>query len=215
MHRSQPASARPRRIWRRLAGAFAVLASALAGGFLFLFTGSKVECAEVAHREGGPALRCAFDVAAPPAAVWQAFTTTEVSRPYYFDAVLQADLRAGGRWRFVTNDRERLLAFGEVLAVEPPHLFRHSFQAADLEDAPSLVTVEIEEAPGGSRLTLTHDGFGTKTATYRRFRRAHPLALSALASFVEDGELPLRTRLYTLLFEPGMKIFTVRAEPWQ
>jgi uncharacterized protein YndB with AHSA1/START domain len=187
----------------------------MAGGVILLFTGAAVECAEVADREGGPALRCDFDVEAPPAAVWEAFTTTEVSRPYYFDAVLQADLRAGGRWRFVTDDRERLLAFGEVLTVEAPHLFRHSFMAADLEDAPSRVTVEIEEVPGGSRLTLTHAGFGTETATYRRFRRAHPLALSALASFVEDGELPLRTRLYTLLFEPGMKIFTVRAEPWE
>jgi uncharacterized protein YndB with AHSA1/START domain len=195
--------------------AFAILALAMAGGVFLLFTGSTVECAEVADREGGPALRCAFDVAAPPVEVWQAFTTTEVSRPYYFNAVLQGDLRAGERWRFVTDDRERLLAFGEVLAVAPPHLFQQSFIAADLEDPPSRVTVEIEEVPGGSRLTLTHAGFGTETATYRRFRRAHPLALSALASFVEDGELPLRTRFYTLLFEPGMKIFTVRAEPWE
>ena len=42
-------------------------------------------------------------------------------RPYYFDAVLQARLEPGGRWRFVTDDQARLLAGGEVLAIDPPH----------------------------------------------------------------------------------------------
>lgn len=191
------------------------LAAALALGAAFLFTGSAVECAEVAGEGGGPALRCAFEIAASPETVWRAFTATGVPRPYYFDAVLEAQMRPGGRWRFVTDDRERLLADGEVLAVEPPHLFRHTFRAADLDEAPSLVTVEIETATPGSQVTLTHAGFPRETATYRRFRRAHPLALSALKSFLEDGELPLRARAYTLLFKPGMKTFTARAGPWE
>ena len=66
----------------------------------------------------------------------------------------------------------------------------------------------------GCRVSLVHDRFQRRTATYRRFRRAHPLALSALKSLLETGELPVRARLYTALFKPGMKAFTVRAEPW-
>lgn len=72
----------------------------------------------------------------------------------------------------------------------------------------------LEEAPVGCRVVLTHDRFERKTETYRRFRRAHPLALSALKAYLETGELPVRARLYTALFKPGMKTFTVRAEPW-
>lgn len=201
------------RIWRRLLVAAASAAALVVLGAVFLFTGSEVGCDELA--DDGPRLRCAFDVAASPEAVWQAFTGSDEPRPYYFDAVLQAEMRPGGRWRFVTDDRERLLASGEILTLEPPHRFEHTFRAADLEDPASRVLVEITAVGAGSRVKLVHDGFPEKTTTYRRFRRAHPLALSALKAFVERGELPVRARIYTAIFKPGMKSFTVRAEPWE
>jgi uncharacterized protein YndB with AHSA1/START domain len=182
-------------------------------GGAFLFSGSEVTCAEIGT-EDGPGLRCAFEIGTEPEEVWRAFTGTGEPRPYYFDAVLQADLRPGGRWRFVTDDLERLLAGGEVLAAEPPRRFVHTFAAADLDDPASRIAVVLEPTPGGTRVELVHDRFAGETATWRRFRRAHPLALSALKAYLETGRLPLRTRLYTALFEPGMKLFTVRAEPW-
>lgn len=186
----------------------------VAAGGVLLFTGSPVGCAEEPAADG-PALRCAFEVAAAPQSVWAAFVGTDEPRPYYFDAVLQADLRRAGRWRFVTDDRQRLLAGGEILVLEPPRRFAHTFEAADLNDPPSRVTVALEPVPGGTRVTLVHDRFAAETATYRRFRRAHPLALSAMKSVLETGELPLRARLYTAIFKPGMKRFTARAEPWE
>ncbi len=185
---------------------------ALAAGYLF--GGSDAGCA-ASTGDGGPELRCELAVGASPEAVWAAFTRTEVPRPFYFDAILQADLRPGGRWRFVTDDRRRLLAEGEILAVDAPVRFSHTFAAADLSDPPSRITVEIATSNGGSRVTLVHDGFERRSRTFERFRRAHPLALSALRSHLETGELPLRARLYTVLFKPGMKLFTVRAEPWR
>ena len=64
-------------------------------------------------------------------------------------------------------------------------------------------------------MILVHDRFPGKTPTYRRFRRAHPLALSAMKAHLETGNLPIRARLYTIIFKPGMKLFTTRAEPWE
>ena len=52
-----------------------------------------------------------------------------------------AELTPGGRWRFVTDDLERLLASGEVLVVDPPYRFEQSFEAADLDDPPSKAMV--------------------------------------------------------------------------
>lgn len=182
-------------------------------GALALFSGSTVACAEQGG-DAGPALRCAFEVAADREAVWAGFVATGEPRPYYFDAVLQAELRPGGRWRFVTDDLQRLLAGGEILVLEPPRRFAQTFAAADLDDAPSRITVELEAVPGGTRVVLVHDGFAVETTTYRRFRRAHPLALSAMKSWLETGELPLRARIYTAIFKPGMKSVSARAEPW-
>lgn len=199
--------------WRHALG-LALAAAGLAVVLAWtLFSGSAVDC-ERAGSEAAPELRCAFEVAAPREAVWAAFVETEVPRSFYFDTVLQAELEAGGRWRFVTEDRGRLLAGGEVVAVEPPARLVLSFAAADLEDAPSRLAVELEAAGGGTRVELTHGGFAGETATFRRFRRAHPLALSAMKSVLETGRLPWRARIYTAIFKPGMKWTTVRAEPW-
>ena len=203
----------PELTWRRLMITLLGLLVAVFGGALILFTGSAVRCEERSSADG-PSLHCAFEVAAPPQEVWQAFTRTEEPRPPYFDAILQAEMRPGGGWRFVTDDRQRFLAGGEILTIEPPHRFEHTFFAADLDDAPSRISVEIEEAASGSRVTLVHDRFGGHTTTWKRFRRAHPLALSALKALVETGRLPVRARIYTAIFKPGMKMFTVRAEPW-
>lgn len=204
----------PTRRLRRLLSIFLILAAAFATGAVWLFGASEVACEEleIAH---GPGLRCAFEVSARADEIWDAFARVGEPRRHYFDAVLEAEMRPGGRWRFVTDDRRRFLAGGEVLTVERPHRFAQTFRAADLDDPPSRITVQIEEDPGVCRVTLVHDRFPEKTATYRRFRRAHPLALSALKSLLETGDLPLRARIYTALFKPGMKLFGVRAEPWE
>ena len=200
-------------VFRRVVWATVAVAVAALAGAVALFSGSTVACAEQGG-DAGLALRCAFEVAADREAVWAGFVATGEPRPYYFDAVLQADLRPGGRWRFVTDDLERLLAGGEIVALEPPCRFAQTFAAADLDDAPSRITVELEAVPGGTSVVLVHDGFASETTTYRRFSRAHPLALSAMKSWLETGELPLRARIYTAIFKPGMKRVSARAEPW-
>ncbi len=212
--RSSALSARRRLRWRFALGAALALAALLVLGAGYLFTGSEVTCDETGPKEG-IRLRCSFVVAAAQEAVWEAFTTTGEPRAFYFDAVLEAEMRPGGSWRFVTEDRERLLAGGEILTLEPPFRFAQTFAAADLDDPPSRITVELEALDAGCRVVLLHDRFPGRTATYKRFRRAHPLALSALRSLLETGELPLRVRLYTAIFKPGMKLFTVRADPWE
>lgn len=202
-----------RKRWKVLLGTVGGIALLAVLTGAWLFSGSEVVCEERSEANGF-ALHCPFTVAAPPEEVWKAFTETGVPRPYYFDAVLQARLGPGGPWRFVTDDLERLLAGGTVLATSPPHHFEHTFEAADLQDPPSRIQVEIQPTPEGSQVTLIHDQFQTKTETYRRFSKAHPLALNSLKTYLEEGKLPLKARLYTALFKPGMKYFTEKADPW-
>ncbi len=199
---------------RRLIVAAVMLVAVFVAGSAWLFSGSVVPCEELPSADG-LSLRCTFEVLASAEETWDAFTLVGEPRRHYFDAILEAEMRPGGRWRFVTDDRKRFLAGGEILEIDRPRRFLHTFQAADLDDPPSRITVEIEELAEGCRVTLVHDRFPTKTTTYRRFLRAHPLALSALKSMLETGELPPRARIYTAIFKPGMKTFGVRAEPWE
>src|SRR5688572_32642952 len=97
------------RAWLWGFGAAAGVAAGAAAGGVFLFSGSPGACAEE-RIDSGLALRCAFEVAASPDTLWAAFVATDEPRPYYFDAVLQADLLPGGRWHYVTNDRSSQLA---------------------------------------------------------------------------------------------------------
>lgn len=207
-------SSKPGRRRRKIAlwSALALLVLVLLGN-LFLFTGSPVPC-EVVDDYKGLRLECVFEVAAKPEAVWETLTRTDEPLPYYFDAILEAEMRPGGRWRFVTDDRARFLAGGEIVTLDSPRRFRQTFLAADLDDPASRLTVDLEAVDGGCRVHLVHDRFPRRTETFRRFRRAHPIALSALVGLLENGEIPTRARLYTLIFKPGMKLFTVRAEPW-
>lgn len=197
----------------RLLRVGAAVAAVTVVGAVFLFSGSEVDCGEVADT-AGPRLRCEFTTTVPPGEVWEAFTRTGRPQPHWFDAVLEAELHPGGRWRFVTDDRRRLLAGGEILELEPPRRFTQTFLAADLDDPASRIAVELTQIADGTRVVLVHDGFPGRTTTYHRFRRAHPLALSALKSLLETGRLPVRARIYTAIFKPGMKLATVRAEPW-
>lgn len=203
---------------RRLLWTLAAVVGMAATGAVFLFSGSEVSCVETSldrtDPEAGVALACAFEVAAPPEAVWARLTETNRPLPHYFDAVLEAELRPGGRWRFVTEGRDRLLAGGTVLAVEPDRRLVQTFQAADLDEPPSRIVIDLLPTASGTRVELVHDGFAGRTTTFRRFRRAHPLALSALKALLETGRLPLRARLYTVIFKPGMNLVTARAEPW-
>jgi hypothetical protein len=111
-------SGRKRLHWRFVLGAILGIAALLVLGAGYLFTGSEVTCAESEPNEDIQ-LRCSFVVVAAPEAVWEAFTRTGEPRAFYFDAVLEAEMRPGGSWRFVTDDRERLLAGGKILTLEP------------------------------------------------------------------------------------------------
>jgi uncharacterized protein YndB with AHSA1/START domain len=107
------------------------LRPALSANYARFLTAIYTAGCERAGTEAAPELRCAFEVAALRQEVWTAFVETEVPRSYYFDTVLQAELETGGRWRFVTEDRGRLPAFGEIVVLEPPAQLELTFAAAD------------------------------------------------------------------------------------
>jgi uncharacterized protein YndB with AHSA1/START domain len=100
---------------------------------------------------------------APRHVVFEAMTKPEHVRQWwgrlgegYSVPVCEIDLRVGGKWRFVNRHPKGEAAFyGEYQEITPPTrvVFTESF--ADFPDAVSVVTSELTEEGGKTRLTAT------------------------------------------------------------
>jgi uncharacterized protein YndB with AHSA1/START domain/uncharacterized protein YciI len=106
------------------------------------------------------------DIAAPAERIFAALTTDEVTRWWgspeaYQTTSWQADLRVGGRWRAggVMPDGASYVVEGEYLEVDPPRRLVHTWRADWDGGAVTTVTYELAPIPGGTRVTLRHDGF--------------------------------------------------------
>jgi uncharacterized protein YndB with AHSA1/START domain len=80
----------------------------------------------------------------------------------YSVPVCEIDLRVGGRWRFVNRHPKGEAAFhGEYREIQPPHriVFTEIFE--DFPDAVSVVTSELTDEGGKTRMTVTVD-YGSK-----------------------------------------------------
>ena len=75
---------------------------------------------------------------------------------------LVADVRPGGefRWDVLNNDGEEITARGEYREVEPGRKIVFTWQWDDDENWAnniSVVTIELSDAVGGAKVTLTHE----------------------------------------------------------
>jgi uncharacterized protein YndB with AHSA1/START domain len=75
----------------------------------------------------------------------------------------EADLRVGGRWRVEGKDAagKPYAVFGEFLEVEPPRklvqTWVYDWDGAD--NPPTKLSYRLDDIPGGTRLTVRHEGF--------------------------------------------------------
>jgi DNA-binding transcriptional ArsR family regulator/uncharacterized protein YndB with AHSA1/START domain len=129
-----------------------------------------------------------------PAKLWQAITSAERTRQYFYDTEVESDWRVGSPIRYwLTQDGQRSVAVsGKILEIEPEKKLVHSFRFESNEDAPSRVTYEIEPAGKDTvKLTLVHDGFEGETKTYQETSQGWWPVVSGLKTLLETGD-PLR-----------------------
>ncbi len=99
----------------------------------------------------------AIDIEAPPATVFDLWTTTDGLEAWWARSAT-IDLRPGGAIR-VDIDGEHVMV-GEFVVVEPPHriVFTFGWEHGDLPPGASRVDVAIQPTDTGSRVVLRHDG---------------------------------------------------------
>ena len=131
-------------------------------------------------------------IAATPEKVWQALTTAEFSRQYFFGNAVEIDLKIGGSYLVRAPDGSPHIT-GEVIECEPPKklsvTFNVNWPALVEKLGPTLVTYEIEPAGNAVRLTMTeaHDR-PIDDDILSGGRQGWPAILSSLKSLLETGE---------------------------
>jgi uncharacterized protein YndB with AHSA1/START domain len=137
-------------------------------------------------------------IAATPEKVWQALTTAEFSRKYFFGFAVEAELKAGGAFLVHAPDGSVHIS-GEVIECDPPRklsiTWNVNWPGLVEKLGVTLVTYEIERAGGSVRLTLTeaHDR-PIDDDILSGGRQGWPAILSSLKSLLETGE-PLAVQM--------------------
>jgi uncharacterized protein YndB with AHSA1/START domain len=139
-----------------------------------------------------PAIVYTIYIASTPEQVWQALTSAEFSRKYFFGNAVEVDLKVGGAYVMRTPDGSLHIA-GEVVECDPPRkltvTFNVNWPALIEKLGPTLVSYEIEPAGDAVRLTMTasHDRpLGDDILSGGR--QGWPAILSSLKSLLETGE---------------------------
>ena len=145
-----------------------------------------------------PSLVYTVYIASTPAKVWEALTSAEFSRQYFFGNSVDIDLKVGGAF-IVRMPDGALHISGEVIECEPEKkltvTFNVNWPALIEKLGQTLVTYEIEQAGDAVRLTLTeaHEReLGDDILSGGR--QGWPAILSSLKSVLETGK-PLAVKM--------------------
>jgi uncharacterized protein YndB with AHSA1/START domain len=144
-------------------------------------------------------------IASTPEKVWEALTSCEFTKQYFFGRCVESDWKPGSRWT-LRMESGQIDVEGEVLESEPPRRLRltwhvnldaHKDMPKEwLEEARALpetiVTYEIDPLGNVVRLTMTEDHAGPIPEKFLQGgRTGWPVILSGLKTLVETGR-PLR-----------------------
>jgi uncharacterized protein YndB with AHSA1/START domain len=108
------------------------------------------------------------EIAAPADRVFRAITDPRELKHWwgspdtYRADSWEADLRVGGRWRVEGKSvaGKPYAVFGEFLEITPPRKLVQTWSHDwDREHPPTKLTYRLDDIPGGTRLTVRHEGF--------------------------------------------------------
>jgi uncharacterized protein YndB with AHSA1/START domain len=131
-------------------------------------------------------------IAAPPEKVWQALTSSEFTRQYFWQRDIEIEPKLGGAFALKLPDGT-VNVRGKVVTWDPPRKLAITWGAAWPEGfrklPECLVTYEIAQAGEVVRLTMTEShSWDIPDAILSGGRMGWPAILSSLKSLLETGK---------------------------
>jgi uncharacterized protein YndB with AHSA1/START domain len=125
-----------------------------------------------------------------PERLWDALTSSEFSRRYWFGTELRSDWTVGSSLALVMDGTTTDV--GDVLEADRPRRLAYTFKHVlreELRAEPATKVVFVLEPHGDLvKLTLTHEGFVEGSKLLDGISKGWPAILSSLKSLLESGE---------------------------
>ena len=131
-----------------------------------------------------------------PEKLWEALTTPEFTRKYWFGTWQDCAWTVGASWKLTFPDG-RVADAGEVLEIDPPKRlvlkWRHQLNPELHAEGDSRATFELEPADELVKLTVLHEIDQTGSKFIEAVSGGWPMILSSLKSLLETGQPHMRT----------------------
>jgi len=130
-------------------------------------------------------------IASTPEKVWEALTSAELTRQFFFSRTIEIEPMVGGSFAMRMPDGKFDIK-GKVIEWDPPRRLSVTWGVAfeEFRELPeSLVTYDIEPMGGSVKLTMTEaHQWDVPDAILAGGRQGWPLVLSSLKSLLETGK---------------------------
>ncbi len=137
-------------------------------------------------------------------AVWQEITKRGAVQRPLMDTVLVSELKPGSPFKYTSPNGKYSMVKGTILEIDPPRRLVHTYQFSHLQDPPSRVTWELEQAGEEVIVRILHDQFDKQTKTYQMVKGGWAEILKNLKLWIETGDIALGTKLQYAMFRPFM-----------
>jgi uncharacterized protein YndB with AHSA1/START domain len=125
-----------------------------------------------------------------PEKLWEALTSSEFTKRYWFGTEVRSDWKVGSPFALVTNGTTTDV--GEVLEVDRPrrlsYTFHHMLSEAARKERPTKVVFDLEQHGKLVKLTLTHEDFEAGSVILDSISKGWPAIMSSLKSMLESGQ---------------------------
>jgi uncharacterized protein YndB with AHSA1/START domain len=124
-----------------------------------------------------------------PEKLWEALTSSEFTRRYWFNTELRSDWKVGSAIALVMDGKTTDV--GEILEADRPRRLSYTFKHVsdeELKQEPaSKVVFALEPHGKVVKLTLTHEGFVEGGKMLDGISKGWPAILASLKSLLESG----------------------------
>ena len=146
----------------------------------------------LANVDGG-VVKAEIELAAPPERVFRSLTdASELVAWWGADEMYRTkdwviDLRPGGKWstRAVNADGTESTVDGEYLEVDPPRRLVYTWRPSWDDYAVTTIEYELRPIASGTRLLVTHSGFGDRGTAAAGTGEGWKRVLEWLGEFIE------------------------------